>query len=534
MSRIIRLACALTALVVASTASAQTLSAWPKWHLDDANTGWNQQEGQLTAANVNTATFGKVWDSAVDGQVYAEPLYVAKVRMGRGQTASLVVVATEHDSVYALDAATGATVWHASLGTSVPSGVVGCGDLTPEYGITSTPYIDTNPGIVYVVTKTLESGVQTYRLHALDLATGAERTGWGFVISGTFVVGGGTPVTFNPNIQLQRCGLVVIAHTIYVTFGSHCDIQLNQYHGWMFGFDTRRPGTPTAVWNSTPDSSGLNEAAGGIWMSGASPSVDGHDNLYVMTGNAPFDVDLGGYDAGDSFVKLGTRRGREITFSRLPEDYFCPSNQAFLDAVDADLGSGGTVVLPTQPNTVTPDILVGGGKDALLRVLDRNAMGGFTGRLDQNAPNDVLQEVGGFAGGFWSSPAYAETASGRFVYINAIFDSLKQYSVGTDVNGRVQLTLAAVSPVGSSYPSMTPVISSSGLGAGTGVVWGLSRSTNALHAVDASNVGVELWSSNMSGGADTFGTVIKFSVPTVANGRVFVGADGRVAAFGLR
>jgi hypothetical protein len=517
--------------LVSTVAPAQSGTSWTKWRYDGANTGWNPLEKTLNTSNVRTATFGKKWSAPVDGQLYAQPLYVAGVKVGHASR-DLVFVATEHDSVYALDAATGAQAWRVSLGTPVPSGIVGCGDLVPEYGITSTPVIDAKTATLYVVAKTLESGQQLWRLHALDLATGAEQRGWGFVITATIRDTAGLDVTFAPQIQLSRSGLLLANGVVYVAFGSHCDIALNQYHGWVFGYETKHPGRAPQTWNATPDGAGTREAAAGIWMSGASPALGADGSIWVLTGNGPMDVDIGGTNVGDAFVRLDTRRGREITFSASPIDYFSPSNQAFLDSVDADLGSGGIALLPDQTGTSTPHLLVGGGKDGTVRLLNRDDMGGFAGRLDQNAPDGAVQDLGGL-GGFWSTPAYWGSDNGHFVYVEGIFDTMRQLRLGVGGDGRSVLTQVAATSTGYQYPSATPVVSSDAGRAGTGIVWTIDNADGALHAHDAANVATELWSSNATP-ADAVGGTVKFTSPAVADGRVLVGGASAVSAYGLR
>ena len=252
-----------------------------------------------------------------------------------------------------------------------------------------------------------------------------------------------------------------------------------------------------------------------------------------MTGNGPLDIDVGGHDVGDSFVRLTTTRSG-VTFSEQPADYFAPSNQAFLDSIDGDLGSGGLMLMPQQAGTSTPNLVLGGGKAAILHVLDRDNLGGFTGRNDPAAPDNAVQDVPGFGGGFWSTPAYWGSDAGHFVYTDGVNDTLRQLRVGVGLNGRSQLTPVSATTTTYGYPSASPVVSSNAGRAGTGIVWTLSRQTGALHAHDASNVATELWSSSMAPGDALTGGVVKFTVPTVASGRVYVGDDGHLIVYGLR
>jgi len=534
----LRLAALILSLLAASCPATAQVNAVTKWRYDLANTGWNPNETLLTTGSVRAATFGKLWERTVDGQVYAQPLYVANVSIPNKGVHNIVLVATEHNTVYAFDADSAAApndqpLWQTNLGPSVPTSTVGCNDLSPEYGITSTPAIDLATLRLFVVPKTLENNKQVWRLHALDIRTGEKINGWGFPITGAVLDKNGTGVLFNPDIQLSRSALVINNGRVYVTFGSHCDIQISMYHGWIFAYNLNNPAEAPQIWNTSPDTGGDGEAANGIWMGGASPAFDASGNLYVITGNGPFNIDLGGRELGDSFAKVATNGGTGFFFSGDPKDYFTPSNQDHLRQVDADLGSGGITLLPNQSGTTTPRLLVGGGKDGYLRLIDRDNFGGFNGRVDPNAPNKMLQEIGGHGNGFWSSPAYWNSNNGQYVYAMGVNDVLKQYQLGVGDNGQSRLTHIASGSTNSGYPSSTPVVSSNGGQAGTGIVWLLNRATRALHAYDAANIATELYNSNQRSDRDAIGPVIKFTVPLVANGRVYVGADRKLIAYGL-
>src|ERR1041385_3738339 len=233
-----------------------------------------------------------------------------------------------------------------------------------------------------------------------------------------------------------------------------------------------------------------------MWMAGASQAFDSNGNIFVMIGNGQFNVDIGGDDLGDSWVKIPTFGGTSLAFVNDPKNYLTPSNQDFLRAGDADRGSGGLILLPDQTGTTTPHLLVGGGKDALIRLVNRDNMGGFNGRVDPNQPTPALQEVGGNAFGFWSSPSYWGSTSGNYIYTNGVGGTLRQLRLVTNALGASQLAPIAESQMTSGYPSSTPVVSSNGSMPGTGVVWLLNRNDNALHAFDAGNVTRELYNTN--------------------------------------
>ena len=534
-------AVALLMALTLATAAAQSLPAWSKWHYDQGNTGWNPLETALNTTNVNQNTFGKLWQRKVRGQVYAQPLYVANVDIPRYGKRNCIYVATESNYVYCFDAdrADGLFArpyWQAWLGPSAPTANVGSGDVTPEYGITSTPVIDVATHTIYIVPKTLEFDKNLeWRLHALDIRSGKPRKDWGFAIRGTTPGNGGGNVngviTFDQSIQFSRAGLTIANGRIYVAFGSHGDQQIDKYHGWIFSYNLSNPNAPMQVWNSSPDSNGTGQAANGIWMSGASPAVDADGNLYFTTGNGPFDGHLGGHNLGDSVVRLQTGGGTGLFFSGDIADYFSPNDQEFLRQVDLDLGSGGTMIVPPQNDTGTPNLLLAGGKDSRLHLINRDFFGGFSG--DPMLPDNTLQTIGGWEGMLYSTPAYWSGPGGNYAYVQSNFGPLRQFKIATSMIGLSSLNLVATAPDICGYPAGTPTISSDGSKAGTGIAWLLNRETGALHAYDAADVSKSLFNSNEYYGRDFIGDVVKFTTPTVANGKVFVATDGYVTAFGL-
>ena len=342
-------------LSLAALASAQVRVT--TFHNDNSRTGQNTSETILTPANVHVTTFGKLFSQAVDGFVYAQPLYVPNVSIPSKGTHNVVYVATEHDSVYAFDAdnntgSNASPLWKTSFInpsqgiTTVSSNDVGCSDLIPEIGVTGTPVIDTASGTLYVVAKTKERGKFVQRLHALDIATGAEKFG-GPVVIRAKVKGSGDGsvngfITFDPLRHSQRPGLLLQSGAVYIGWASHCDI--GPYHGWIMSYDTQTL-AQKAVWNSTPDA-GL----GGFWASGAGLAADARFNLFVASGNGTFDVDGGGRDFGDSIIKLPLPTTNRFKVS----DYFTPYDQDSLENGDVDLGSGGVLLLPDQTGPHRP------------------------------------------------------------------------------------------------------------------------------------------------------------------------------------
>jgi hypothetical protein len=502
------------------------------YHGDNQRTGQNTNETVLTLANVNTGQFGKLFAYAVDGQVYAQPLYVENLALPGQNTDNVVFVATEHDSVYAFDAdgRTASPLWHASFInpaagiTTVPSSDVGTPLITPEIGITSTPVIDPTGNTIYVVayTKEVSGGVARYvhRLHALDLATGAEKPGGPIVIQGSVRGAGagssGGSILFTSRTQLQRSALLLDHGVVYVAFASHFD--LNTYHGWLMGYDATTLQL-VLIFNDTP-----NGSEGGIWQSGCGPAADSYGSVYLVAGNGTFDTtfDTNGFtaqgDYGDSFVKI-SRSGGAFSIA----DYFTPYNQATISANDDDVGSGGNLLLPDQPGP-HPHLMISGGKQGTLYLLDRTAMGHFNPAND----NQIVQSLIAATGPIFCTPAVWQ----NHVYLGASSDFLKEYLLS---NGLLSNAPHSSAPVTFAFPGATPIVTSSGTS--NGIVWALqysgSSSSSVLHAYDATNLTRELYNSTQAGSRDNVGAGIKFAVPTVANGRAYVGTQAQLVGYGL-
>ncbi len=503
------------------------------FHGDAMRTGLNASEGTLTPTNVNSTTFGKLFSLPVDGQVYAQPLYVAGVRIAGG-THNVLYLATEHNSVYAFDADTaGAPLWKVSLGPPTPSCLVQARvlQIVPEVGITSTPVIDPSTGTIYVVAETAENNTPTFRLHALDITSGVERSGSPVIIQGAvpgaspFQSDGAGHVVFSPGAnslnQIQRSALLLANGNIYVAFASHADI--NPYHGWVFAYDAHTL-AQTAVFNTTPNGTGSEQGKGGIWMSGGGPAADGSGNVFVAVGNGTFDANTGGTDFGDSLLKLSS--------SLVVSDWFTPFNEATLQSQDKDLGSSGVLAVPDQSGGPA-HLLVSGSKGTGLYVVNRDNMGHFNAAGD----TQIVQFLSS-VGRVFSTPGYFNGT----VYVGAAGEAPKAFTLSGG-----KLNLAATAPTAISWPGASPTISANG--ATSGIVWVLDSSAfggrpsscsaqpsagpAVLHAYDAANLGHELYNSNQAGSRDGPGGAIKFTVPTVANGKVYVGTENQVTVFGV-
>ena len=486
---------------------------------DNSRTGQNLTETTLTPANVNSSLFGKKFTFNVDGYVYAQPLYVKGVTMAAGGTYNAVYVATEHDSVYAFDADGDVAnpLWQVSFInpsagiTTVPTGDV-LSTIYPEIGITSTPVIDASSGTMYVEASTKENGSYFHRLHALDLTSGAEKFGGPVIISGT-VPGTGSGndgagnVPFQPKIQLQRSALMLVNGNVFVAFASHGDN--GEFHGWLFAYNAANL-TQTGILNLTP-----NGQDGGIWQGGGGLAADSAGSIYGMTADGSQDPSS---DYGDSFLR-STLGGGGFTV----QDYFSPFNQQYLSAYDVDVGSGGPLILPDQPGNF-PHLITGAGKEGTVYLLDRDNLGGYSTTVD-----NVVQEIAGALGSASSdnnfcTPSYWQ---GRVYYFGSV-DVGKAFSLS---GGLLSTTPESESSLNYGFPGATPVISANG--STNGILWALERNGNELHAYDATNLANELYNSGQVASRDSLGTVIRFTVPMVANGRVYVGTKSTLVVYGL-
>ena len=570
------------------------------YHNDNARTGRYDQETFLAgktstaAATVDKAVFGKVAHLDVDGDVYAQPLFLAGVPIG-GRNVDVVYAATQHDSVYAFEASTGKQIWRQSflIGagvTPITQGDADCDNIAPEIGITGTPVIgvtnenDLTTATIYFVAKTREPIAAggfacVQRLHAIDAVKGDERPGSPTLIGSQVIGGGPTQTVSIPGVgtgqddprddgkpgdndghgriqfyaltENQRPGLLLSKGVVYVGWASHCDN--TPYHGWLMGFDAKTLAL-VAVFNATPSG-----GRGGIWQSGAAPAADDAGNIYFSTGNGTFDPELnrlrfpkrGNY--GDSIVKLGVDPGTTAAatgvngFGLKVVDYFTPFDETSLGVPpeDFDLGSGGVLLLDNAP--ATAPLLVHAGKKGVIYLINRgpNQMGRFDPGSDKIAqripaqPWDVstLGDVFGMPALFNSTLYFAgaprrNKSNGP---ITGLPEPLRAFPIA---GGRINLAPSSQSAVGFTMHTHAPSVSAHGLQ--NGVVWMIRHDDDTgpaiLHAFDASDLGRELYNSEDAqvGGQprDRAGTGLKFTTPTIAGGRVFVGTKGEVSVYG--
>jgi hypothetical protein len=488
---------------------------------DEMRTSDNLNESILTLANVNAATFGKLFANPVDGYVYAQPLYVPALTIPEHGNHNVVYVATENNSVYAFDGdQPGPPLWNVNLGPPAPLWTLPCKDIQPTVGITGTPVIDLASNTMYVVARTLKGRTNYYYLHALDIADGTEKFGGPVEISAT---ASGTAegshegkITFDPLLQLQRPGLVLAGGSIYVAFGSDCDFGL--FHGWLFAYDARTLAQKN-LFIPTPD--GEN---GGIWQSGAAPAVDLDGNMYLVTGDGEFDAHVGGRDYGDAILKLPLAAP---TFA--PTDYFSPFNQRKLLDDNQDLGTGGVILLPDQPG-VHPHLLLTAGKDGTIYLVDRDDLGHFKSSSDSQIVQSLQHK---FVHRIHSSAAFWAGSEKSWVYLGGVSDSLKAFALN---DGKLSDSPTSQSETTFGYPGPTPAISANGKL--NGIVWALSSNPGSpdqvLNAYDARDLGKLLYSSNQAANnRDKADGQVKFVVPTIANGKVYFGTRDHLDAYGL-
>jgi hypothetical protein len=500
------------------------------YHFDNARDGLNAQETILTPANVTSATFGRIGAGFFqgDGKVDAQPLYLAGLNIG-GTATNVLYMATEHDSLYAFNADSGAQLWKTSLlgGGETTSDAHNCGQIIPEIGITSTPVIDRARGTIFAVGMSKDTkGAYHQRLHALSLTTGAELPGSPVEITGSYPGTGAASangmVPFSPGQYAERAGLLLLNGSIYLSWTSHCDYQ--PYTGWVMAYSETTL-QQTAILNLTP-----NGSDGSIWMSGNGLAADAGGNIYFLDANGTMDpsFDANGFpakqDYGNAMMKLSTAGGR-LTVA----DFFEPYNSIAESNADIDMGSGGAMLLPdqTDANGNVRHLIVGAGKDRNIFVGDRENLGKFNEKTADNS--NLYQDIpNALANGVWSSPTYFNGT----VYYAGQNDTLKAFPI---TQAKLATTPSSQSAVVFPYPGSTPSVSANGTQ--NAIVWAVESNVgqlNVLHAYDATNVSRELYNSNQAaGGRDTFGNGNKFITPVIVNGKVFVGTQSGVAEFGL-
>jgi hypothetical protein len=524
-------------LTTARTNGNNSATAVLTQHNDNGRTGMNLTETVLNRNNVNTNQFGLVYTRPVDDQIYAQPLIMTNVILtGRG-THNLLIVATVNDTLYAYDA-DDPTVTNAYWTRSFinPPNVVAplntdmtgaCGgayhDFSGKMGIVGAPVIDPSSGTLYLVARTKEFG-STYvqRLHALDITTGNEQPNSPLIIAAT------NGVPFDPYKQNQRAGLLLVNGYVYITWSSHCD--WSPYHGWVIGYNTANLLLPPVTFNATPSGS-----QAGVWMSNQGLAADDTGNIYLSTGNGTFD---GVSNFAESFLRLSNSRGTLALTS-----WFTPYNWNSLNGSDADLGSGGILVIPGAP------LIFSGGKvnssgQTWLYLVNKDVMGGLSGSSTADTNAVQTWSIGGHTihGGavWWDAP------DGSYAYIwGATGDRLRQYKFDRLAGKFVSTNTYSqgVTVGGTGQPGGILSLSANGSSIGSGIVWAAVNTTananqsvvaGTLHAYDAQNIATELWNSDMLIARDGLGNFAKFVAPTIANGSVYMATfSNRLNVYGL-
>ncbi|HEY5041370.1 MAG TPA: chitobiase/beta-hexosaminidase C-terminal domain-containing protein [Verrucomicrobiae bacterium] len=507
------------------------------YHYDNTRAGANTNETILTPANVNTNNFGKLFTYNVDGYVYAQALIATNVTIPGKGVHNVLYVATENDTVYAFDADNYVpTPYWTNSFINPAAGIIpvpgsdASGNIYPIIGITATPVIDPLTGTIYVEARTKEtsSGVTSYihRLHALDISTGLERTNYNspVLVACTNYPGTGTPgqgdtngsyVLWNGLREQCRPALLLANGMVYLCYASPGDHP--PYYGWVFSYDAHTL-AQTGVFNTTP-----NIGYGGIWMTGNGPAADASGAIYLNTGNGTFDANTNGLDYGDSILKL-TNGPSGLKLA----DYFTPFNQSTMNDQDLDVSSAGLLLLPPVNGT---NLLLSGSKFGTAYLLNTANLGKFHSGSD----SQIVQALVGKVQGQWSSPAYF---NGMIYFIacqnqGGGSDVIKQFAIsGTSIT----TTPAAQGSTAYTYPGATPTVSANGTN--NGIVWAIQSSAYGssgaavLHAYNATNVAQEFYNSSQLLSRDNPGAAVEFTLPTVVNGKVYVGGQYAMSVFG--
>ncbi len=500
---------------------------------DAARTGQNLNEPALTAQTVNVGTFGKLYSYPVDGMLFAQPLVKANLTLPGKGSFNAVFLATQHSSIYAIDADTATPLWRRSFinpATGLTTRTTGASeDISPEVSITSTPVIDAASGTLYVVAETVQSGSPAYYwLHAIDITTGTDKVPP--VVISASVGSGATPLLIDAATSQQRTGLVLSNGVVYVGLGSNADNF--PWVGWLVGYDAATLAQVSLLCTSPGGQWGS-----GIWSSGEAPPVDASGNIYISTGNGYFNNTN---SWGDSVLKLSTSGGLAVA------DYFTPFNQAALSAADLDVAAAGLTLLPDAAgSSAHPHLLVTSGKDGEIYLLDRDQMGGYNNsyttpnaNIVQWIPNalgtatvNVTSPTLSYVSNSYTSPAYWRNQ----VYFCGVKEGCKVFPMA---NGLLSTTPSSQTAPTFGYPGSQPVISAASPVATSAVLWAIERNsptnTSVLHAFDATNLATELYNSaQAANNRDTAAAPVKFPVPTVANGKVFVPTQSELEVYGL-
>lgn len=551
-----------SATVTAATTSGVSISTW---HVDNNRSGLNSQETALTPASVSASGgFGKLYSYLLDGYAYAEPLLVSNVSIN-GATHNVLYVATEYDSVYAFDADSSSQtpLWKTSLlqANETPSGNA---PIQPYQGITGTPVIDTKTNTLYVVSEEKNSvtGAGGFRLNALDITTGAHKFGSPMTITASVPgtntsngIGNGTTVTLDLSC-MQRAALLEANGNIYIGFGG-CPT------GWLLAYNATTL-AQMGIFNASPNLAGEGQyaSAGGVWMGSGGPVADANGNVYITTGNGPWD---GKSAFSDSVLRFPPTPTSGANGTMQPADYFTPSTYQYMDCADSDLAAGGLMLIPGSTT------LVAGGKMGKLYLTNATNLGHETAN-DSGAESELWFEAD-LSAPYQSNPCndangqtYTTEVNAYQIYgTSAFFNGYLYLGISQTGSSTIapvrqfQWNSSALTLTPGAYTSpnqplntrgTTPFISSNG--SADGIVWMINQgvplqqgtpTAATLYAYDAQNFPNVLYSSNKNSG-DTAGYAIKFTSPVVANGKVYISTghdnytatnpQGEIDVYGLK
>jgi hypothetical protein len=502
-----------------------------------ARTGVQSAETALTPANVSATNFGKQFTFTTDGNTYAQPLYVSNYTMNDGKSHNVLYIANASGTVYAFDADNNnpepGYLWSMSTVPSGESVIVAntdypCASPTPNAGIVGTPTIDRALGVIYVVGKSkLVSGTTTtyyQRIHAINLATGAEEMNGPTVIAATYP--GKSPYdsvngveTFNPKTQNQRAALLEANGSVWISWASYCDS--NDYHGWTIGYNATNLAEQTGVFNNTP-----NGNEGGIWMSAGGDSADNEGNVFTAAGNGSFDANNNGGDYSDTVQRLAI--GSNVLTSG---DWFAPTNEATLSEGDLDMGMGSPLLFDDPDSGVAPHLLATADKTGRIYLLNRYDLGGFN-----TGPDSTNGDLQDFTYGTQIYTSFGFFNGNLYVGAGAEGAGAFPFTPGTATTaGFLATTPSMTTPVTfeakTGKGGMQPMISANGTT--NGILWGEDLTNSVLYAFDASDLATELYSSKTNATRDAVPTPETFQVPIIANGHVYIAGQGTVAAYGL-
>jgi hypothetical protein len=504
---------------------------------DVARTGVQPAETVLTTSNVNAATFGRLYNFTTDGYAFAQPLYVSNYTMNDGTSHNVLFVANATGTIYAFDAdnnnPAAGYLWSISVipaGESVvvPSDYYGCGNPSPQSGIIGTPTIDRALGVMYVIgkSKSVQGNTTTYiqRIHAINLADGTEKLNGPTIIQASVPGTGDGSVNgqmaFNSQSQNERAALVEANGSVWITWASHCDS--HDYHGWTIGYNAADVSKQTGVYNNTP-----NGNQGGIWMVSGGISADNAGNLYTVAGNGTFDGNnLGGEDFSQTAQRLAIGAG---TLSN--GDWFTPTNEAVLSNADLDMGTADALLFDDPASGVAPHLLATADKTGRVYLLNRDSLGGF-----DSGPSSTNGDLQDFVYGSQIFTNFGYFNSRLYVGSGGQPLGAFDFTPGTgNMAGYLATTPSMTTPVtfSANYSNggLQPVFSANGTS--NAIVWGFDTSAQVLYAFDANNLSSELYSSATNASRDVPPAPIKFTVPVIANGHVFVAGQDKVSVYGL-